>query len=229
MSRKPRFFLPGVPVHAIQCGNNRQAVFFEEADYQTYLHALSVGAGKYECQIHAYVLMTNHVHLLLTPGRQESVGGLFQYVGRHYVAYVNQKYRRSGTLWEGRYKASLIDAESYLLSCYRYIELNPVRAGMVARPELYAWSSYRCNGLGETHEFVTPHPLYLQLGHDEQQRRLAYQALFDHVDDAVAFESVRVCTQSGTPLGSAGFREQIERTLQVKTGYERRGRPRKSA
>lgn len=119
MPRKPRFFLPGVPVHAIQRGNNRQAVFFDDEDYRVYLRWLKLAGEKYDCRIHAYVLMTNHVHLLVTPNQRDSLSGLFQYVGRHYVAYVNRTYGRTGTLWEGRYKASLIEEESYLLTCYR--------------------------------------------------------------------------------------------------------------
>ena len=141
MPRKPRFFLPNIPVHAIQRGNNRQAIFFDESDYRMYLSWLKVAAEKYGCQIHAYVLMTNHVHLLITPEHRDSLSRLFQYVGRYYVSYVNNTYGRTGTLWEGRYKASVVEEEHYLLSCYRYIELNPVRAGMVKRPEdYYPWS-----------------------------------------------------------------------------------------
>lgn len=225
MPRKPRFFLPGVPVHAIQRGNNRQPVFFEDEDYRMYLTWLTAAAEKYACQIHAYVIMTNHVHLLATPGQQDSISGLFQYIGRHYVSYVNKKYQRTGTLWEGRYKASLIDEEPYLLSCYRYIELNPVRAGMVSAPEDYPWSSYRCNALGEDNLLLKPHRLYAQLAKSDEQRRVAYQSLFSGaLDDAVVNE-VRASTQSGTPLGSQRFHEAIERSLQVKVGYARRGRP----
>ena len=163
MPRKSRFFLPNIPVHAIQRGNNRQAIFFDEADYRLYLGWLKAAAEKYSCQIHAYVLMTNHVHILITPAHRDSLSRLFQYVGRYYVSYVNNTYGRTGTLWEGRYKASIVEEESYLLSCYRYIELNPVTAGMVASPEAYPWSSFRCNGLGVTDELVVPHEIYLSL------------------------------------------------------------------
>ncbi|MCQ8130235.1 transposase [Methylomonas rivi] len=130
-----------MPVHAIQRGNNRQAIFFADEDYAQYLRCLKLAAKKHDCRIHAYVLMTNHVHLLLTPTQAQGVGEFFQTIGRHYVAYINQTYQRTGTLWVGRYKASLIDKEHYLFSCYRYIEFNPVRAGMVRLPEHYPWSS----------------------------------------------------------------------------------------
>jgi len=131
MPRKPRFFLPDIPAHLVQRGNNRQAVFYDEADYRAYLEWLVEGAKRYGCAIHAYVLMTNHVHLLAAPMERESLSGLLQYVGRRYVPYINHTNGRSGTLWEGRFKASIVDVSEYLLACYRYIELNPVRAGMV--------------------------------------------------------------------------------------------------
>jgi len=226
MSRKPRFFLPNTAVHAIQRGNNRQAVFFDDSDYQLYLDWLMLAAEKYSCRIHAYVLMTNHVHLLVTPENSDSLSRMFQYVGRFYVSYVNNTYGRTGTLWEGRYKASLVEEESYLLSCYRYIELNPVRAGMVKRIEDYPWSSYGHNAIASNNAVVSPHPLYLQLGKDEEQRCAAYRALFDmHLDSAV-LEEVRDCLQTGTPLGNVQFKEQIEQALNVKVGQSKRGRPR---
>jgi putative transposase len=134
MPRKPRFYLPGIPAHVVQRGNCRQATFFSDDDYAAYLNWLHEGAQQHGCAIHAYVLMTNHVHLLVTPAQSESISRLIQYVGRHYVTYVNHTYRKSGTLWEGRHKGCLVSSEEYLLACMRYIELNPVRAGMVATP-----------------------------------------------------------------------------------------------
>ena len=141
MARKPRFVLPGYPRHVVQRGNNRQACFFDESDYRKYLDSLAEAAHKYHCQVHAYVLMTNHVHLLVTPTTDEGISQMMQSVGRRYVRYFNGVYRRTGTLWEGRYKASLVQTDSYLLTCYRYIELNPVRAEMVPDPGDYPWSS----------------------------------------------------------------------------------------
>jgi putative transposase len=129
MPRKTRMYLPDVPCHVIQRGNNREACFYADQDYQFYLECLSDACHRYRVQVYAYVLMTNHVHLLMTPSRQDSISLVMQSQGRRYVQYVNQRYRRTGTLWEGRHKASLIDGEEYLLTCMRYIEMNPVRAG----------------------------------------------------------------------------------------------------
>lgn len=148
MPRKPRMYLPGVPAHVVQRGNNREACFFQDEDYQFYLAVLGDALKRYRVQLHAYVLMTNHVHLLMTPTDESGISRVMQHLGRLYVLYVNRTYRRSGTLWEGRHKSSLINATEYLLTCYRYIELNPVRAGMVAVPEEYRWSSCRWHGWG---------------------------------------------------------------------------------
>ncbi len=226
MPRKPRFFLPNIPVHATQRGNNRQAIFFDEADYKLYLNGLNVAAKKYNCQIHAYVLMTNHVHLLITPEHRDSLSRFFQYVGRHYVSHVNNTYGRTGTLWEGRYKASIVEEESYLLSCFRYIELNPVRAGMVKRPEDYPWSSYGHNALAINNSLLCPHKLYLQLGENDLMRKAAYRDLFQTSFDIETFDEMRACLQSGTPLGNDRFKAQIEQILNVSVGHVKRGRPR---
>jgi len=226
MSRKPRFFIPNTPVHAIQRGNNRQAIFFDGADYQLYLNWLKVAADKYHCQIHAYVLMTNHVHLLVTPRDSDSLGRLFQYVGRYYVSYINKIYARTGTLWEGRYKANIIDQESYLLNCYRYIELNPVRAGMVDSPEDYPWSSYRANALQGSDSLLNPHQIYLQLGKVEMTRKTAYRHLFETDFDEAILDDLRACLQSGTPLGNEKFKDEIESVLKTTVGQVKRGRPR---
>jgi len=229
MPRKPRFFVSDIPVHIVQRGNNREAIFFDEEDYRAYLNWLKEGASRYGCAIHAYVLMTNHTHILVTPSTRESVSRLLQYVGRRYVPYVNHQYGRSGTLWEGRFKASLIEAETYLLACYRYIELNPVRAGMVASPGEYVWSSYRANALGYNDSLLTGHPLYLALGADAETRQARYRALFEaHLADHLLTD-VRNCLNTGTPLGNDRFRSQIEAVLKMKVGQSRRGRPCKAA
>jgi len=228
MPRKPRFFLPNIPVHAVQRGNNRQAIFFDESDYRLYLKWVKAAAEKYGCQIHAYVLMTNHVHLLITPEHRDSLSRLFQYVGRYYVTYVNNTYGRTGTLWEGRYKASIIEGDRYLLSCCRYIELNPVRAGMVKRPEDYLWSSYRYNALQRDDSLLSPHKLYLQLGETDELRQRSYRALFQTALQAEALDEMRGCLQSGTPLGNDCFKAQVEQALKIKVGQVKRGRPRKA-
>jgi len=164
MARRPRFALPGVPQHVIQRGNNRQAAFYTDADRQFYLDCLGDAARKYGCLIHAYVLMTNHVHLLATPFEALALSRTMQHLGRRYVRYVNDTYRRSGTLWEDRFKATLVDTELYFLRCCCYIELNPVRAKIVALREDYRWSSHRCHAFGTDDVLVSTHDEYEHLG-----------------------------------------------------------------
>ena len=154
MARLPRFFVPSVPLHVIQRGNNREKLFRHITDYQVYLDWLHEAAHIHECAIHAYVLMTNHVHLLVTPTHEDSVPRTFQSLGRRYVQYFNTIHQRTGTLWEGRYRATLIESETYLLTCSRYIELNPVRAEMVRHPRDYRWSSYRYNADGKSNPLM---------------------------------------------------------------------------
>lgn len=178
MARLPRLSLPGIPQHVIQRGNNRSACFFAEDDYRYYLDCLKDAVERYGVAVHAYVFMTNHVHLLLTPTDETGITRTIQTLGRRYVRYINQTYRRTGTLWEGRYQASLIDSDRYLLTCYRYIELNPVRAAMVETSEAYPWSSHRTNALGQPDPLLTPHPEYRRLGRTQAERQQAYQALF---------------------------------------------------
>ncbi len=225
MPRKPRFYLPGVPAHVIQRGNNRQVVFFCDDDYQAYLTWLREGAVRFGCAVHAYVLMSNHVHLLVTPAARDSISRTIQYVGRHYVTYINAQYGRSGTLWEGRHKGSIISSDAYFLTCSRYIELNPVRAGMVGLPDEYRWWSYRTNAAGELSPLIEQHALYLALGNSPQSRQEAYSALFSEMLEQGDIEAIRACAQSGTPLGNDRFRREIEAVLQRKVGQERRGRP----
>lgn len=226
MPRKPRFFIPDIPVHIVQRGNNKQPIFFAERDYRVYLDWLQDASVSWGCAIHAYVLMTNHVHLLTTPEDAEGISRMMQTVGRRYVQYVNRTYSRSGTLWEGRFKSSLVQQSAYLLACYRYIELNPIRAGMAAAED-YRWSSYRHNALGEADPLITGHGEYLTLGSTDQQRRRAYRELIaSGLEDAVVTQ-LRGCVQTGTPFGSDRFRQQIEQTLGCKVGFSRRGRPRR--
>ena len=180
MARLPRFILPGQPQHVILRGNNRTEIFRAEADYRFYLDKLRLACEKHGCDIHAYVLMTNHVHLLLTPWEEQSLSKALQMLGRYYVQFFNHCYQRTGTLWEGRYKATLIDTEAYLVTCMRYTELNPVRAGMVAHPSKYSWSSYGYNALGQTDNLVNPHPEYRRLGQTDEECRSAYLHLFEY-------------------------------------------------
>ena len=149
MARLPRLYVPGCSHHIIQRGNNRDACFFDEKDYAFYLQQLKISAEQSGVAIHAFVLMTNHVHLLVTPSTANACAKMMQSLGRKYVQYINLTYRRSGTLWEGRYKSTLVDSDSYFLTVSRYIELNPVRAKMVTSPSEYVWSSYRANAMGK--------------------------------------------------------------------------------
>ncbi len=226
MPRRPRLYLSGHPQHIVQRGHNRAACFFADEDYRFYLHWLKLGAEKCGCAIHAYVLMTNHVHLLLTPRRPDAVSRLMQSLGRRYAQYVNRFYKRSGSVWEGRFKASLVQAEEYLLTCYRYIELNPVRADMVRDPGDYAWSSYRHNGLGKADALMTEHPLYATMGASERERQSAYRALFQAHLDEPALTKIREAIHRGQPLGSERFREQVAAALGRRVLVRKQGRQR---
>lgn len=180
MARLPRFVLPGQPQHVIVRSNNRSEIFCADADYQFYLEKLQLACTQHDCKIHAYVLMTNHVHLLITPQLAESLSKTMQMLGRYYVQYYNYTYRRTGTLWEGRFKATLVDSECYLMTCMRYIELNPVRADMVTHPAEYPRSSYLRNARGQADKLVTPHGEYSRLGETDEARQAAYRQLFEY-------------------------------------------------
>jgi len=227
MPRKPRFYLPNIPAHVVQRGNCRQAVFFDDDDYRAYLDWLREGAEKYGCRIHAYVLMTNHVHLLLTPDSRTSISLTIQYVGRQYVSYINRTYGKSGTLWEGRHKGCLVSEQRYFLTCMSYIELNPVRAGMVEHPTDYCWSSYQGNAMGQSDKILTQHAAYLALDANPEGVSRVYRGLVDQSLSSEHVMEVRSCVQTGTPLGNELFRDEVERTLQRKVGQAVRGRPRK--
>jgi putative transposase len=229
MPRRTRVHLDGLPLHIVQRGHNREPCFFAEEDFHTYLHWLGEALKEAEAQLHAYVLMTNHVHLLLTPARAARVPALLMSLGRRYVQYVNRSYRRTGTLWDSRYKSSLVDADRYLLVCQRYIELNPVRAGMVDDPAQYRWSSYRAHALGQPDARLAPHLLYLALGAEAAQRQAAYRALFRaHLGDA-ALADIRLALNQNQPLGGGRFLAQIERALGERREARPRGRPRAPA
>jgi putative transposase len=221
MARYPRFVLPGQPQHLIQRGNNRQTIFQAESDYSFYLEKLHHAAEKHQCAIHAYVLMTNHVHLLVTPNTENSLSKTMQTLGRYYVQYYNYSYGRTGTLWEGRYKATLIDTEPYLLTCMRYIELNPVRApGMAHHPSQYPWSSYRCNALGQPDRLITAHREYKRLGLKDEERQSAYRQLFRARLPEMTLDAIREATNKAWVLGSDRFKRKMEQKLSrpVKSG-----------
>jgi len=210
MARLPRLSLAGIPQHVIQRGNNRQACFFSEQDYTVYLDKLSEYSKKHNVHIHSYILMTNHVHLLLTPMESNGVSQLMQSLGRYYVRYINQNHGRSGTLWEGRFKSSLIDTERYFFTVSCYIELNPVRASMVTKPEEYPWSSYQQNAMGKHIKIIVPHASYLSLGNNDLERQVAYKLLFkDQISD-VKLKKIRDAINKTWVLGSNKFKKQIE-------------------
>lgn len=227
MPRKPRFYLPGIPAHIVQRGNNRAPVFFTDDDYAAYRHWLSEGSRQFGCAVHAYVLMTNHVHLLVTPNESNAISQLIQFVGRHYVTYVNRTYQRTGTLWEGRHKGSLIDSDRYLFTCSRYIEINPVRAGMVERPDQYPWSSFAHNAWAQPDPLITTHPLYEQLGGSHEDRAVCYREFFSSVMPTEDIKDIRASVQTGTPLCDHRLRTHIETTVGRSVGHARRGRPEK--
>jgi putative transposase len=229
MPRRPRIHLAGMPMHLVQRGINREPCFFAEEDYHCYLHWLQKSAADWSCAIHAYVLMSNHVHLLVTPQRVDGPARLMQSLGRRYVQYINRAYRRSGSLWEGRYKSSVVQAEVYLLACMRYIELNPVRAGMVSDPAQYRWSSYRHNGLGQADERLTPHGLYQAMGRDAGERLGSYRALFRAELDDAAISDIRLALTQSQPLGDDRFAERICAKVGVRRTQATRGRPRGQA
>jgi putative transposase len=228
MARFPRFVLVGHPQHVIVRGNNREPIFCASEDYQYYLEKLKQACNKHDCDIHAYVLMTNHVHLLLTPHKKDGVSKVIQMLGRYYVQYFNDTYQRTGTLWEGRYKATLIDSEHYVLRCYRYIELNPVRAKMVDHPAEYPWSSYGFNALSEESELVAPHELYQRLGNTTKRRGKTYRTLFDVDVPQKTIEEIREATNKSWVLGSDYFKEKIEKNINRPMNPRSRGGDRKS-
>jgi REP-associated tyrosine transposase len=225
MPRRPRIALTGLPLHIVQRGNNRAPCFFAAEDYRAYLHWLHRYAEALGVRLHAYALMTNHVHLLLTPERPDQASRLMQALGRRYVRLVNEKYSRSGTLWEGRYRACGVHAEGYLLACMRYVELNPVRAGLAATPEQYRWSSYRGNALGDANGFLNEHPLYAALGADADARRTAYRELFNYCFDEKTLAAIRAATHSGHLLADEATRKKAETVAGAPLGPAPRGRP----
>jgi putative transposase len=219
MARQPRFFVPDVPLHVIQRGNNRQPVFLDPDDRNAYLECLLYAIKRHGVDLHAFVLMTNHVHLLGTPRDPCSMPKAMQAVGRVFVRHFNEKHGRTGTLWEGRYRATAVETERYLLACMRYIEFNPVRAGLVATPREYAWSSFAANAAGRCDQLITPHPVYLQLGSSQGERARAYAAVLDVAPKDDETRAIREATHKGWALGGDEFCDRIHaRTL-------RRSRP----
>ena len=224
MPRRARIYIAGFPYHIVQRGNNREACFIEPENYGYYLELWDQVSQRYGVAVHAYCLMTNHIHVLATPEKDASISTTMKVVGSRYAQYINKKYRRTGTLWEGRHRSSLIQSERYLLTCSRYIELNPVRAGMVRRPEEYRWSSYGVNGWGDA-GWLTPHPEYLRLGSNREERTYAYREIFKQQFSEEDLHAIRRAAHYCQPVGDDRFREQIEANYGLTVGRMRRGRP----
>lgn len=228
MARLPRFNLPGLPQHVIVRGNNRDDIFCADEDYRFYLEKLQLACEKHGVALHAYVLMTNHVHLLATPSIEDGLSKAMQLLGRYYVQYFNYCHERTGTLWEGRYKATLVDSEAYLLTCMRYIELNPVRAGMAGHPSDYPWSSYARNAQGKPDALVTSHLEYRRLGKTDVERQAAYRQLFRSQVSEDNLAAIREATNKAWVLGSDRFKARMQRQLERRVEPAARGGDRKS-
>ena len=225
MPRRSRIIVPGIPLHLIQRGNNRQACFFADEDYLFYLDWLEDYAKKADCLIHAFVLMTNPVHLLLTPEKLDSAGNLMKRLGQRYVQYINRSYKRSGTLWEGRFRSCIIQQQEYLFSCQRYIEMNPVRAGIVQYPGEYRWSSYQANGQGKGYGFIRRHSLYQDLGRTDAERQMAYRELFRYELEPGQIDTIRKATNGNFALGGNRFQQEISEMLGRRVTPGKAGRP----
>ena len=225
MARLPRLTLAGYPHHIILRGNNRQAIFMDSADFQRTLALLQVNAQEQQVQIHAYVLMSNHLHLLLTPLQNDSLPKMMQAVGRSYVLYFNKRHGRSGTLWEGRYRSALIQTERYFLACMAYIDLNPVRAGMVAQAADYLWSSHG-HYIGRQNEaWLSPHPLYWEMGNTPFAREAAYSTMVQSGIDQKQQQALTSSALSGWALGEDVFVEGLQKQTPRRVNAAKAGRP----
>ncbi len=227
MPRRARLLMPGVPLHLIQRGNNRSVCFFSEDDYLFYLELLAEQANKNSCEIHAWCLMTNHVHLLISPHEHSSTSLLMKGIGQRYVQYINRTYGRSGTLWEGRFRSCLVQSDSYVLACYRYIEMNPVRAKMVTHPAEYRWSSYRANAQSEFSHLITPHAQYLSLGDTDVSTAEVYRELFRSELEIGLVDQIRAATNGNYVLGGSRFAAEIEAMIGRRARRRCPGRPKK--
>ncbi len=225
MARLSRVCPIGIPQHVIQRGNNRQVCFAGKQDFAAYAGWLKGYSKKYQVDVHAWALMTNHVHLLCMPRGQKAVSHMMQSLGRQYVRYFNLSYKRTGTLFEGRFKSCLVQEETYLIQLYRYIELNPVRAVMVRQPSDYVWSSYSINALGKASELCTPHAVYLALGKDANERQLSYRGLFKHHVEGKLLEDIRLAVNKGMALGDERFNTEIENLSGRRVTAKKMGRP----
>ena len=226
MPRRKRSYFPGLPYHIIQRGNNCEACFVEPENYQYYLSLWKAYAKRYGVAVHAYYLMKNHIHFLVTPEKSDSISRAMSVIGSRYAYYFNKRYMRTGTVWEGRHKSSLIQSDRYFLTCYRYIELNPVVAGLVSKPEEYKWSSYLANAWGgKTH--LVAHEEYQKLGRDIEIRRHVYRELFKYHLAEHDIHLIERASDYCCPVGDDRFCQQIEKQYGIRLGQAGRGRPKK--
>ncbi|MGY1520255.1 transposase [Luteimonas sp. A482] len=225
MARQPRFDLAGVPQQVVQRGNNRLPCFLDDGDRQRYLQCPREGLARFDCQLHAYVLMSNHVHLLVTPGSTGAVLRLMHTFACNYTGLFNGRHGRTGTLWEGRLKACLVDSGRYFLACSRYIELNPVRAWMVAQPDDYPWSSHGANAGYRGDPLLVPHPEYLALGSDPPARAAAYRTIVAEATGDALLAEIRAHLQQQKALGSDRFQAWVTQRTGQFAGLRARGRP----
>lgn len=229
MARLPRLVVPFQVHHIMQSGNDRQTVFREEADYRAWLGWLQQAAAQFKVALHAYVLMPNHVHLLASPVDDTGLGRMMQWIGRHYVPWFNRKYGRSGTLWQGRFKASVVDADAYFLPCCRFIEMNPVRAGLVGNLADWPWSSYAHHAGIKADGLITDHPVYWGLGNTPFQREAAYQALVQQGVGSEQEARIRTALMTGWALGSERYLNSLQARTARRVAPAKRGRPPKNA
>ena len=218
--------LPGIPVHVIQRGNNRQRCFYEPQDRGFYLFHLGRTLAKAGCALHAYCLMTNHVHLLLTANSADGCAALMKHLGQLHTQYVNRTYGRTGSLWEGRFRSCLVQAEDYVLACYRYIEMNPVRANLAAHPGDYPWSSYAANAEGACDGLITPHDEYRRLSPSDSDRTGHYRELINQTLDPRLIKEIRAATNGNFALGEAPFRRHVSLLAGRRAERGLPGRPR---
>ena len=225
MARLPRLVVPLQPHHIIQRCHEHQSIFHDAADHLAFIGWLKDAAKHFKVAINAYVLMPDHVHLLATPSDADGLARMMQWVGRYYVPYFNQKYQRSGTLWQGRYKATVVDAELYLLLCSRYIESNPVRKGLVAAPSDYLWSSYLHHIGAKSDPLITDHRIYWALGNTPFDREIAYKLLSEQGLSAAEVDLITEATLKGWALGGDTFKMQLEKQINRRVSPAKRGRP----
>ncbi|MEA5098019.1 MAG: transposase [Burkholderiaceae bacterium] len=227
MARTSRLVISNQPHHVMQRGNDRQPIFHDAADYQAFLGWLCEASRQFKVAIHAYVLMGNHLHLLATPSDESGLARMMQWVGRYYVPYFNRKYGRTGTLWQGRFKTSIIESEQYFLLCSRYIEMNPVRAGLVSAPAEYPWSSYAHHIGDKSDSLISDHSLYWALGNTPFEREAAYKALMAQALSVEEEATLKQAVQKGLVLGSEQFKIALEKRTNRRVRPGKRGRPMK--